>query len=122
MSQSMLAMFDGDFADILGDAAGPAEDVLLLPQGVEPRGPKRREIPLRGIFDLASQQVDPGGRIAVISRRPMLALRQAEIYAVLGRGLTKRDHIVVRGITYRVETPEPDGLGGVAVKLLEVAS
>ena len=49
----------------------------------------------------------------------MLALRHADIQRLLGRGLTKRDRLVVRGVTYRVETPEPDGLGGVTVKLLE---
>ena len=33
MSRSMLEMFDADFAAILDDETGPAEDVMLLPSG-----------------------------------------------------------------------------------------
>ena len=119
MSRSMLEMFDADFAAILDDETGPAEDVILLPSGPEPREGPPRELRLRGVFDLATQEVTPGSRVPVISRRPVLALRHADIQRLLGRGLTKRDRLVVRGVTYRVETPEPDGLGGVTVKLLE---
>ncbi len=125
MSQSMLEMFDADFTEILHDETGPAEDVMLLPSGSEPRDDSEpenetpRELPLRGVFDLATQEAAPGSRVPVISRRPVLALRHADIYRLIGRGLTKRDRFVVRGRTYRVETPEPDGIGGVAVKLLE---
>lgn len=126
MSQSMLEMFDEDFAEILHDETGPAEDVILLPGGSEPREESRqgatpREIPLRAVFDLATQEVAPGSRVPVVSRRPVLALRHADIFGLLGRTLTKRDRFIVRGKTYRVETPEPDGIGGVAVKLLETA-
>ena len=113
MSESMLSMADGDLADILLDPTGPAEDVALLPEGGE------TALSLRAVFDLATQDVAPGSRVPVISRRPMLALRHAEVYGLLGRALTKKDRFVVRGRTYRVETPEPDGMGGLAVKLLE---
>ncbi len=119
MSQSMLAMFDADFTEILHDETGPAEDVLLLPCGQERDGDAPRGLVLRGVFDLATQEAAPGSRVPVISRRPVLALRHADIRRLLGRGLTKRDRFVVRGTSYRVEIPEPDGIGGVTVKLLE---
>lgn len=118
MSQSMLEMFDADFADIVRDETGPGEEVVLLPDGV-PGEEGGDGLPLRGIFDLATQDIAPGSRVPVISRRPVLALRHADVHGLLGRSLSKRDRFIVRGVKYRVETPEPDGLGGVAVKLLE---
>lgn len=110
---SMLDMFDADFAEIMRDPTGPAEDVAFLPEG------RDAALPLRGVFDLATQEVQPGGRVSVVSRRPVLALRHADVMAAVGRPLSRRDRFTIRGVTYRVETPEPDGMGGIAVKLLE---
>lgn len=105
-----------DLDGILADPDGWAEDVELLPAGSE------AVLSLRAIFDRAGQEMQPGSRAPVLSRRPVLTLAEADLDASLGRALGRSDRFRVRGVLYAVESPQPDGLGSVAVKLLASAA
>lgn len=103
-----------DLAAILADPTGPGEDVRIIKKGeVVPSAP------LRGVFDRASQEAQPGSRVPVMSRRPMVVLQERDVLAAISRQLDKRDRILARGMEFFVETPQSDGLGTVAVKLLK---
>lgn len=123
---NMHDTFDADLATIMADSTGFAEQVSFLPSvpqnlldgHISEAPPALEPIILRAFFDHAAQEVQPGSRQPVISQRPVLTLRVADI-AMLGRKLNRGDHFVVRGKSYRVEHPQYDGLGMVTVKLLE---
>ena len=78
------------------------------------------DLPLRGFFDQAGQDVAPGTSHApVMSTAPLLHIQVSLVQAALGRPLSRRDGFIVRGKSYRVEQPLPDGQGMIACKLLE---
>lgn len=126
---NMQDTFDADMAAIMADSTGFAEQVTLLPfvpqnlldGHASEAPPTPTPISLPAFFDHAAQEVQPGSRQPVITQRPVLTLRVADM-GKLARKLTRGDRFVVRGKSYRVEHPQYDGLGMVTVKLLEADS
>ena len=106
-------LLDSDTAMVAGDPLGPAEDVILV---AEDGG----EHPVRAFFDYPGLDVTPGGSQAPIaSAAPVLHIQVAVVKKALARKLTTRDGFRARGSLWRVQRPQPDGCGMLAVKLLE---
>lgn len=111
---TMLQALARDLATVMEEAIGPGEDVTLFPAGGGP------PVPLRGIFDMPAEDVSAGNaRQAIVSARPAIKVTAAAVQAALARPLNNRDHMLVRGVKYRVSAPRPDGMGAVSVKLLQ---
>lgn len=78
------------------------------------------EHPMRGLFEQQGTDVTPATSHApVMSTAPMLHIQVSLVQAALGRPLSRRDTVIVRGTVYRPENPLPDGFGMIACKLLE---
>jgi hypothetical protein len=104
-------LLDSDTALVLDDPSGPAEDVLL----VDTEG---GEHPLRALYEAPGLDVTPG-QAPVSSTAPLLHIPLSRVTAAIGRPLSKRDRLLVRGRRYRMEHSRPDGYGLLIVKLLE---
>lgn len=107
---------DADLGLIVEDASGLGIDCEILPEGAEvPLAP------LRAMFEQpgTSQPLSPG-HAPITSSKPVLHVQISRVIHALGRPLTTRDRLIVRGKTYRLEHPMGDGFGLVSLKLLEV--
>ena len=116
-------MLDADTNLVTQDMQGPGLPVVLVAQD----GKKHDcavvdgvELAMRGYFDRAGTDVTPGTSHApVMSTAPMLHIQVSLVQAAIGRPLSRRDGFIVRGKSYRVEQPLPDGFGMISCKLLE---
>lgn len=117
MKMDLLERVARDTRFIFSVPGGIAEDVTLAPAD-QPCG----GVVLRGFFELPSADVRPGSaRIATIMRGPRISLCDGDVFDLLGRPLKRGDLITVRGVTYRVENPRPDGIGCTVCDLKEKA-
>ena len=57
----------------------------------------------------------------VVSVAPTLHVPLRDVQAALGRPLSTRDRVIVRGRTYRILNPQDDGYGLMECRLLEAA-
>lgn len=73
---------------------------------------------IRVIFDAAFQEVDPKSKAPVGSVGPAAHL----MASALPDDLDEEDRLVIRGATYRVSVPKPDGQGGVLCRLHKVSA
>lgn len=77
---------------------------------------------LRAMF--ASPGAEPLSGVAsapVVSVAPTLHVPLRDVQAALGRPLSTRDRVIVRGRAYRVLNPQDDGYGLLECRLLEAA-
>ncbi len=90
---------------------GDIEDVFINPEEFgEPATyvyEDGTEIALNGIFDNDFISVDPGSGAPVQGRNPRFVVPTAK----LPKEPTVNDHVIVRGINYRVIESQPDGTG-----------
>jgi len=68
---------------------------------------------LNAIFDKAFEEVDPETEEPILSTRPILHFKEADLQAEIQPG----DEFVVRGVRYTIITHEPDGVGTVMFHL-----
>lgn len=107
---------DADTALVAADAYGPGLDVTIVADDGTTR-------PVRAIFEQPGADTAPGiSQAKVISSIPMLHIQVTAVQHALGRPLSQRDRIIVRGTTYRAQAPVPDGYGLISVKLQEVGN
>lgn len=103
---------NADTAMVLGATFGPALPVVLVVDGVEH--------PMQAILDAPEVPVTPGpAHAGVIITTPRLHIPLVALQNAIGRPLCRRDGFIVRGKRYRVEAPQEDGAGMVAVRLVE---
>lgn len=115
MSDSFYDILHADTAFVLSDLIGGGEDIIIHLMGDAAQG-----VTLRGCYGAAGVDVAPSGATApVISVAPMLHMQAADIAAALGRPLDPRDRVIVRGKRWRIQSPQDDGFGLLACKLLE---
>lgn len=77
---------------------------------------------LRAMFSTPGAEPLSGAASApVISVAPTLHVLESDVQAALGRPLSGRDRVIVRGRTYRVLNPQDDGYGLMECRLLEAA-
>lgn len=77
---------------------------------------------LRAMF--ATPGAEPLSGVAsapVVSVAPTLHVLESDVQAALGRPLSGRDRVIVRGRAYRVLNPQDDGYGLLECRLLEAA-
>lgn len=77
---------------------------------------------LRAMF--ATPGAEPLSGVAsapVVSVAPTLHVLESDVQAALGRPLSGRDRVIVRGRAYRVQNPQDDGYGLLECKLLETS-
>lgn len=77
---------------------------------------------LRAMF--ATPGAEPLSGVAsapVVSVAPTLHVPLRDVQAALGRPLSTRDRVIVRGRAYRVLNPQDDGYGLMDCRLLEAA-
>ena len=114
---------NNDTTLVMEEGYGPGLPVTLVdPEGTEHSSAivNGLERPLRGLFEQQGADVTPGTSHApVMSTAPMLHIQVSLVQAALGRPLSRRDTIIVRGTAYRPENPLPDGFGMITCKLLE---
>ena len=114
---------NADTTLVVEEGYGPGLPVtLVVPDGTEHASAviDGVEHPMRGMFEQQGMDVTPGASHApVMSTAPMLHIQVSLVQAALGRPLSRRDTVIVRGTAYRPENPLPDGFGMVACKLLE---
>jgi len=79
------------------------------------RGPDESQI--RGVFDAVYEKVDPRTGMTVTSTNPLLGVRAADLPSGMA---IQGDRVVVAGVEYRVNQPEPDGEGGLTLDLHKV--
>ena len=105
---------DADTSLVAAEAHGPGTDVIILSED-------GAEHPVRAFFEQPGADTAPGpAQAKVISGIPMLHIQVSVIHHALGRPLSQRDRFLVRGRTYRPQSPVPDGYGLVPIKLREV--
>ena len=77
---------------------------------------------LRAMFSTPGAEPLSGAASApVISVAPTLHVLESDVQAALGRPLSGRDRVIVRGRAYRVQNPQDDGYGLLECKLLETS-
>lgn len=106
---------DEDTALVVGDAYGPGLTVTVVDavSGIEH--------PLRALFEAPGLDVtSQGSQAPVVSTAPTLHIQSTVVQHALGRPLSRRDRIILRGQSYRIQAPHTDGYGFVAIKLMEV--
>lgn len=75
-------------------------------------------VPLKGMFDEAYQEVDPNSRMPIGSTGPAVHLRSTD----LPEYPAETDRLVIRGRTFRITLPKPDGQGMTTFLLQEVTT
>ncbi|WP_297668983.1 hypothetical protein [uncultured Desulfovibrio sp.] len=95
---------------------GGGEDVT-----VQPGGDAAAAVSLRAFFEVPYVEPAPGATAPMQAVAPTLHIPAVHVTQALGRLLTYRDHVVVRGTRYRVQNAREDGYGLLACKLLESA-
>lgn len=107
-------VLDADTSLVATDAFGPGIDVVL-------RAKDGTEHPVRAFFEQPWSDSAPGpAQARVISSIPMLHIQLSVIQHALGRPLNLHDRFIVRGVTYRPQSPVQDGYGLVPIKLQEI--
>lgn len=107
-------ILEADTLCLLEQDLGPARDVTIvnIDDGSEHH--------VRGVFEVPGQDVTPGNATApTIMHAPFLHIPLVQVQTALGRDLSRRDKIVVRGKAYRPQQPVDDGAGLLKIKLLE---
>lgn len=109
MTDLLSVMLD-DLEALFGEF-GFAEDASYLPTSGEAR-------PVRVIFDEAYQEVDPKTKAPIGSVSPAAHMQAAS----LPEELDDDDRLIIRGKTYRINVPKPDGHGAVVCRLHRVGA
>lgn len=68
-----------------------------------------------GIFEAATEQVDPDTGVAILSNQPMISFKLSALQAIP----RQNDRVTIRGKAYQVVEPEFDGQGTVTLRLHE---
>ena len=108
---------DADLVKALEAEIGPGENILIYPHAEEGETPP--PVMFRAVFDQPGQAVSLGSAAGVASEAPWLHLRERDYYFLLGRHMSRRDRVEIRGKLYRYEQPDPDSTGWISLKLLE---
>lgn len=116
MSNPFLDTLLADTERILNAPMEGGEEV-----SVQPGGNAEAAVTLRAFFEVPYLEPAPGATAPMQAVAPTLHIPTAHVTNALGRLLTYRDHVLVRGTRYRVQNAREDGYGLLACKLLESA-
>lgn len=70
-----------------------------------------------GIFEAQSEVVDPGTQLKIMSNQPQISFRVSQLQQMPDVD----DEFLIRGVTYRADSPIFDGHGTVTVPLGRIA-
>lgn len=98
---------------VFEDAMSSAQEMEILPEGAG------LGVVVRGMFEAPGVNSQPSGiSAAIVSTAPMLHIPEKYLQAALGRPLSTRDMVIIRGRRYRPQNPQGDGFGLLSCKLL----
>jgi hypothetical protein len=101
MAADLTALFE------LGGLTIPVTYVPAAEPDADPDAEPPAPVELVGMFDEAYQEVDPHSRMPIGSTGPAVHLRSADLPAYPAEA----DRLVIRGRTFRIVLPKPDGEG-----------
>lgn len=112
MSGALLDVMAQDL-DAIFELGGLDEPVEYVPGDED-----LESVALKGMYDEAYCEVDPHSRMPIGSTGPAVHLRSAD----LPEYPAETDRLVIRGRTFRITLPKPDGQGMTTFLLSEVTT
>lgn len=92
---------------LLGNALNTfGEPVVYVPQG-------RSAVSITAIFDAVFEELDPNTGAIIVSKKPVLGIREADLSFTPREG----DNVLIRETNYRVVEVMTDGQGGSQLRL-----